>query len=177
MSLQKLRDEFPEFARDTKINLGTVLTVEGAPGLTLSQIWLIAAASSYATKSPALIEAVVADGSGTLTDEALNAAKGAASIMAMNNIYYRAQHLIDNAELTKMPARLRMNIIGKPGIEKVDFELACLAVSAISGCGNCLAAHSNEVTKSGVSLEAVHSTIRIASVLNSAAQVKAIIGD
>ncbi len=28
-----------------------------------------------------------------------------------------------------------MNVIGNPGVEKVDFELWSLAVSAVNGCG------------------------------------------
>lgn len=70
-----------------------------------------------------------------------------------------------------MPANLRMNIIGNPGIEKVDFELMSLAVSAINGCGMCIDAHVNEVVNAGISKQGVQSTIRIASVLNAAAQV------
>ena len=37
-----------------------------------------------------------------------------------------------------MPARLRMNVMANPGVEKVDFELWSLAVSAINGCGMCI---------------------------------------
>ena len=69
-----------------------------------------------------------------------------------------------------MPAGLRMNIIGKPGIDKVDFELMSLAVSAINGCGMCIDAHVHEVIKGGASKQGVQSTIRIAAILSAAAQ-------
>jgi len=69
-----------------------------------------------------------------------------------------------------MPAGLRMNVIGNPGIEKVDFELYSLAVSAINGCGMCIDAHVHEVVKGGISKQGVQSSIRIASVLAAAAQ-------
>ena len=72
---------------------------------------------------------------GRLTLVQVESAKAAATIMAMNNVYYRAVHLAENVDLSSMPARLRMNVIGKPGIPKIDFELACLAVSAMTGCG------------------------------------------
>ena len=69
-----------------------------------------------------------------------------------------------------MPANLRMNIIGNPGIDKVDFELMSLAVSAINGCGMCMEAHVAEVTKGGVNRTGVQSAIRIGAVVNAAAQ-------
>src|SRR5204862_96628 len=71
----------------------------------------------------------------------VSAAHAAASIMAMNNVYYRFLHLVEDAEYAKLPARLRMNVIGSPGIARADFELLALAVSAINGCGTCVASH------------------------------------
>ena len=34
----------------------------------------------------------------------------------MNNVYYRSVHLASNKEYAKTPARLRMNVIGSPGV-------------------------------------------------------------
>jgi alkyl hydroperoxide reductase subunit D len=166
MNLQQIRDHIPEHAKDIKLNLETVLTPEGLPGLTAAQTAGIALACAYAVEESGLIEAIRSDL--PLTDETIAAAKSAAVIMAMNNVYYRSMHLIEDKEISKLPARLRMNVIGKPGIEKQDFELMCLAVSAISGCGMCLNAHIQEVRKHGVTNEGIHSGIRIASVINAA---------
>ena len=66
-----------------------------------------------------------------------------------------------------MPARLRMNVIGKPPVAKVDFELMSLAVSALSGCGMCINSHINEVKKAGITNEGIQSAVRLASVLNA----------
>jgi AhpD family alkylhydroperoxidase len=54
-------------------------------------------------------------------------------------------------------------------IDKVNFELNCLAVSAINGCGMCIEAHTHELTKAGVSKLAIQSSVRIAAVLNATA--------
>ncbi len=164
--------EFKEYAKDIKLNLGTVLTPEGAPGLTANQIFGVALAAAYATRTPTIVEGILSAAAGALSDAEVEAAKGAATVMAMNNVYYRTMHLSDNAELAKLPARLRMNVIGKPGIAKVDFELYCTGVSAISGCGRCINSHVAEVVKAGVSLEGVQSVIRIASVINATAQAQ-----
>ncbi|TMQ88728.1 alkyl hydroperoxide reductase [Actinomadura soli] len=106
---------------------------------------------------------------GHLPAEAFEAAKGAASVMAMNNVYYRATHLIGDGTYATLPARLRMSIIGRPGVEKVDFELWCLAVSAVNGCGRCLESHERVVREAGLSRELVQEALRIAAVVNAVA--------
>lgn len=169
MSIENLKSTFGDYAKDIKLNLGSVLSEEGAPDLTLTQIQSIALASAYSTRQAELVAAVEQD-SASLSEAARNAAKAAATIMAMNNVYYRFSHLVSDKEYSKMPAKLRMNVIGSPGIEKVDFELMSLAVSAINGCGMCMDAHVHEVIKAGVSKQGVQSAIRIASVINAAAQ-------
>ena len=174
MTIEQLKDKLPDYAKDTRLNLGSVISAEGAPDLTLNQIYGIALSSAYATKSIAVIEAVKTTVFETLSPEELNAAKAAATIMGMNNIYYRFVHLAGDTEYKTMPAKLRMNVIGAPGIPKVDFELYSLAVSAINGCGMCIEAHNHEVLKAGVTKLGVQSTIRIAAVVNSAAQGLAI---
>lgn len=164
--------EFKEYAKDIKLNFGTVLTPEGAPGLTPNQIYGVALAAAYATKTQSVVDALFGASAHTLSDAEVEAAKAAATIMAMNNVYYRSMHLSENAELAKLPARLRMNVIGKPGIDKASFELYCTGVSAIAGCGRCINSHVAEVIKAGISLEGVQSVIRIASVVNAAAQAQ-----
>jgi lipoyl-dependent peroxiredoxin subunit D len=70
-----------------------------------------------------------------------------------------------------MPARLRMNVIGNPGIDKLDFELLSLAVSAVNGCGMCIVAHEKQLRKHEVSREAIQSAVRIAATIHAVAGV------
>jgi alkyl hydroperoxide reductase subunit D len=84
-------------------------------------------------------------------------------------VYYRASHLLGNDEYIKMPARLRMNVIGNPGVEKEDFELWCLAVSAINGCGTCLESHERVVIEKGLTTQQVQDAVRVAAVVHAAA--------
>lgn len=164
MSLANVIEQIPDFGRDIRVNLENVLTEEGAPGLTAAQIDGVALSCAFALTSPALIEVL----SAKVSAEVLEASKAAATIMAMNNVYYRAQHLMEDEELKKLPARLRMSVIGKPGIPKSDFELMSFAVSALAGCGQCLTSHLHELRKAGVTTEGAQSTLRIASVLAAA---------
>lgn len=170
MSLQNLRNQMAEYAKDTKLNLGSVMDETGAPGLNQNQINGIALASAYATQHKTVIDAMTEEVSGALSAEEIKAAKAAATIMSMNNVYYRFVHLSSDKEYGKMPASLRMNVIGKPGINKVDFELMSLAVSAMNGCGMCIDAHVREVEKAGISKQGIQSCVRIASVLAAVAQ-------
>jgi alkyl hydroperoxide reductase subunit D len=89
----------------------------------------------------------------------------------MNNIYYRFLHLVEDPEYAQMPARLRMNVIGNPGIDKQDFELMALAVSAIEGCGTCVASHERTLRKHGLGRESVQSAVRVASTVHAVARV------
>ena len=66
-----------------------------------------------------------------------------------------------------MQAKLRMNVIGNPGIEKDDFELWSLAVSAINACGMCIDAHEQQLKKVGISSEQIQTAVRIAAVIHA----------
>ena len=172
-TLDTLRDALPDHARDLKLNLGSVLSPTGAPGLTERQIWAVALGAAEASHNPAFAVAM-----GELAGEHLDAAyqtgaRAAAAIMGMNNVYYRFLHLVEDPEYGRMPARLRMNVIGSPGIDKVDFELVSLAVSAINGCGTCVASHERQVRQHGLPREAVQSAVRIAATVHAVARVLA----
>jgi len=91
--------------------------------------------------------------------------------MGMNNVYYRFLHLVEDAEYSTLPARLRMNVIGNPGIPKLDFELLSLAVSAINACGLCITSHEKKLRADGVSREMIQSAVRIAAVVHAVAGV------
>jgi alkyl hydroperoxide reductase subunit D len=166
MSLEKIRDALPDYAKDLKLNLSALLndTV-----LTEQQRWGALVATALASRNAAVIAAVSGEAAAHLSAPALAAAKSAASIMAMNNIYYRFTHLASDPDYATMPARLRMNVIANPGVEKADFELWSLAVSAINGCGKCIDAHDQVLREAGITREAVQQAVRIASVIHAVA--------
>ena len=170
-TLDTIRDAVPDYARDLKLNLGSVLATTGAPGLSEKQIWAVALASAIASRNVPFAKDIEALAREKLDDPHLDAARSAAAIMGMNNIYYRFLHLVEDSEYQQMPARLRMNVIGNPGIDKVDFELLSLAVSAINGCGMCVASHEKTLRKHEVSREAIQSAVRIASTIHAVAGV------
>ena len=165
MTIEALKERLPDYAKDIKLNLGTLVT---EPSLTTQQRAGTFIASALASRNAEVTRAIVTEFAPQLSPEALNAAKAAAAIMGMNNVYYRFVHLV-GGDYERLPAKLRMNVIGKPGVEKVDFELWSLAVSAVNGCGLCLTSHEKVVREAGLGQEQVQAAIRIAAVVHAVA--------
>ena len=168
MSLDALREALPDYAKDMKLNLGSLAT---ETHLSDQQKWGCFLASAYAVGVGPVVRAFDLEAEARLTPEAISAAKAAAAIMGMNNVYYRALHLMKNQEYATLRAGLRMNILGNPGVDKIDFELWSLAVSAINGCGMCLDSHEEELRKRGASNIQIQAALRIASVVHAASAI------
>jgi len=166
MSIQTLKDRLPEYAKDLKLNLGS-LAAETVLNDTLKAGTFVAAA--FASRNPQVIAAINAEFGSKLAPADFTAAKAAAAIMGMNNVYYRFMHLAENEEYSRLPAKLRMNVIGVPGTAKENFELWSLAVSAINGCGKCITAHEKVVRAAGMTVEQVQAAVRIAAVVHAVA--------
>jgi alkyl hydroperoxide reductase subunit D len=165
--IDRLRDTFPDVARDIKINLENVLT----PGtLNAAQVWGTAIASAFASRHPGVVAAILAEAqTAQVAPEVVEDARAAAVLMAMNNVYYRFRHMVDKEEYTQKAARLRMQRIAKVASSKADFELFCLAVSAINGCETCVRSHEANVVEQGLTTDHVVDAVRIASTVHAAA--------
>ncbi len=165
--IEQLKTKIPDHAKDLRINLGVIA---GSTALTAQQAWTIAVASAATARNPDVLSAVTSEAALHTSPEAISAALGAAAIMGMNNVYYRFQHYMgDGSEYAGLPARLRMQILAKPGIDHLDFELACLAASAITGCEMCVRAHEKTVRDKAGTKEQVQDAVRIAAVLHAVA--------
>lgn len=166
-AIDQLKERLPDYARDLRINLGVITS---STALSAQQAWMVALACAITSRNKDVAAAIEADASAQLSPEALAAAKSAAAIMGMNNVYYRFVHFMgDASEYGHLPARLRMQVIGNPGIDKLDFELACLAASAIAGCEMCVRSHEKAVRERSGTMEMVQDAVRIASVVNAVA--------
>ncbi len=169
MSLDELIERIPGYAKDLKLNYSSL--VRQQTELSSQQLWGTLVASAIASRNPQLTESVLSEAPANLSPQALEAAKSAAAIMGMNNIYSRFTHLTKNEKYATLPARLRMNVIRTHGVEQVDFELWCTAVSAINGCGACIDSHEQVLRQKGMAEEQIVAAIRIASVIHALACV------
>lgn len=169
MNLDVIKTALPPYAKDLRLNLESVLSEGGAPGLTAKQIRAVALASAIAACHVPLTRAIETFASEQLDATELDGVRAAAAMMGMTNVYYRFTHLVANKEYETLRASLRMNVMANPGIEKVAFEAASLAVSAVNGCGMCLDSHEKTLRQHGVSAQGVQSIVRIASVIHAVA--------
>jgi lipoyl-dependent peroxiredoxin subunit D len=163
----KLAEGFPDIAKDIRINLQNVLQ----PGtLNADQVWGTAIACAHAARNDALKLAIEADARAAgVGDAVVDDAKAAAVLMGMNNVFYRFKHVIGKEDYEKKPARLRMQRLAQVASNKADFELFCLAVSAINNCQTCMASHEAIVLKQGLTEDHVLDSVRIAATVHAAA--------
>jgi lipoyl-dependent peroxiredoxin subunit D len=165
-ALEQLRAAIPDPAKDIRLNLQAVLR---GGSLSEPQRWGVAAAAAVAARHPRLREAVLAAASTAAGAAVVEDARAAASLMAMNNVYYRFRHMVGKAIYGEKPAGLRMNRLMQPATNRVDFELMSLAVSAINGCETCVRAHEKTVTDGGLTADQVNDAVRIAATIYAAA--------
>lgn len=170
MSLKEFAEILPDYAKDIRLNLGSILS-DQLIGEERKLALLLACAHGSGYRP--LVLAAESEVAGKLADEITMAARGAAAVMAMNNVYYRFVHLATNPEYGKLPARLRMNFIGSHGISKELFELMSLAVSAMNGCGMCIDSHERVLLEHGIKPEIIQSAARIGAVMKALATVHA----
>jgi alkyl hydroperoxide reductase subunit D len=166
MSLDALKTALPEYAKDLRLNLGSVT---GRSELTEQQLWGTVLATAIASRSRRVLAELDPEARERLAPEAYTAARAAAAIMAMNNVFYRARHLLSDPQYGTLRAGLRMNVIAEPGVAKADFELWSLAVSAVNGCGQCLDSHERVLRTAGITRETVQEAVKIAAVVQAVA--------
>ena len=169
-NLEELKSSIPDFAKDAKINLGSLVSLENQV-LSAKQVFGSALTSAYVIKNKSLTSAIENEANQILSEAEIKAAKTAAVLMAMNNVYYRFTHISHDKEYSQMPAGLRMQGIANHGIDKIDFEVFSLAASVINGCGMCIDAHANQLLKHGYNKSQVQMVAKIAATINSVAQV------
>jgi alkyl hydroperoxide reductase subunit D len=165
MHLDQLIDNLPSAAKDLKLNFSSL--VRNNSELTPQQLWGTAIACAIATRAPQLTAALLEASAVQLGPQVIEATQSAAAVMSMNNIFYRFHHLSSNEKYSTLPARLRMNSLRSHGVDPLDFELWCLAVSAINGCGKCVDSHERVVREKGASEELILAVVRVASVIHA----------
>jgi alkyl hydroperoxide reductase subunit D len=110
---------------------------------------------------------------GNIEDQVeVTAALTAASLMAMNNVWYPYVEMAEDERLTGLPAQLRMNAIATHGgTTKARFEAYSLAASIVGKCHFCVKAHYETLKKEGYTVEQLRDIGRIAAVMTSVCRV------
>jgi alkyl hydroperoxide reductase subunit D len=156
----------PDYAKDARLNIDAVIKRSSLP---VEEAEAVALAAAFATGNPKFWTWLHSQL--TNRNEA-DAALTAASLMAMNNVWYPYVEMADDANLKGLPAQLRMNAISTHGgTTKGRFEAYSLAASIVGKCHFCVKAHYETLKKEGYSVEQLRDIGRIAAVINSVSRV------
>jgi alkyl hydroperoxide reductase subunit D len=166
MALEVLKSAIPDYAKDLRRNLDSVI---GDSPLPQQRLWGAVLACAIASRSPLVLRDVAREAAAKLSPEAYTAAKSAAATMAMTNVFHRTRHLLSDPEYRNLRAGLRTNVLGHPRVDRTDHEFWSLAVSAINGCGDCLDSHERALRKADVDRETIQEAFKIASVIHAVA--------
>ena len=90
-------------------------------------VLVYAALRVITARNPVVTRAIATAAAPHLDEAATRASHNAASLMAMNNVYYRFLHYMEGGEYGLLPARLRMQAIGNPGVDHAGIITASLA--------------------------------------------------
>ena len=163
--LDDLKARIPDFAKDVRLNLDSVLT---RSSLEQADALGAALAAAYAARSKALVDAI--RGAAQLNDVDTNAALSAAALMGMNNVYYPYVEMAEDPDLQSQRPELRMNAYGTHGgVEKKRFELFALAASIVGKCHFCVQSHYKLLKEGGFTSQQLRDVGRIAAVIAAAA--------
>ncbi len=158
------------YLRDLKLNVNGVLN---SSNMTRKEASLLALSVVVNEKNDVLISAftAMATREGATADE-IAETHACASVMGVNNIFYRYRHYMhDNEYYNKTPAGLRMSVMMNPAMGKPLFELMSLVVSAVNGCERCVVSHEHSVKEQGATEPRIYDAIRLAGVIKGLSTV------
>jgi alkyl hydroperoxide reductase subunit D len=164
--VDQIKSALPEYAKDTKLNLDAVIN---RSTLDKTEAECVALAAAVATGNGKIVSVML----GNIEDAVeRDAAMTAASLMAMNNVWYPYVEMAEDERLTGLPAQLRMNAIASHGgTTKARFEAYSLAASIVGKCHFCVKAHYETLKKEGYTVEQLRDIGRIAAVMTSVCRV------
>ena len=164
--LDQIKSALPEYAKDTKLNLDAVIN---RSTLSKDEAEACALAAAVATGNGKIVSVIM----GNMEDQVeMQAALTAASLMAMNNVWYPFVEMAEDANLAGLPAQLRMNAIATHGgTTRARFEAYSLSASIVGRCHFCVKAHYETLRKEGYTVEQLRDIGRIAAVMTSVCRV------
>ena len=164
--VEQIKEGLPEYAKDTKLNLDSVINRSTLDSVEANCIALAAAMATGNGKLVSFIQSNLEDA------RERDAALTAASLMGMNNVWYPYIEMADDPNLKGLPAQLRMNAISTHGgTTRARFEAYSLAASIVGKCHFCVKAHYETLKKEGYTVEQLRDIGRIAAVITSVAKV------
>jgi len=167
--VETVKDSIPDHSKDIKLNLDNVMN---RSPLSVEDTHAIALTCALAAGNGPLAYAIQASGEliEFLAEE--DAAKTAASLMGMNNVYYPFVEMTGDENLKGLPPGLRMNAYANhAGVSKKKFEMYALAASIIGKCHFCVKNHYDTLKKEGMTVNELQHVGKIASVIHAIGKI------
>ena len=166
--VDQLKENIPDYAKDAKLNLDAVIN---RSSLDKTEAESCALAAAFATGNAKLWTWIQSQ----LEDQTEStAAVTAAVTMSQNNVWYPYIEMAEDANLSGLPAQLRMNAIATHGgTTKARFEAYSLSASIVGKCHFCVKAHYETLKKEGYTVEQLRDIGRIAAVMTAVSRVMA----
>jgi alkyl hydroperoxide reductase subunit D len=164
--VDQLKENIPDYAKDTRLNIDAVIKRSTLPAEEAEAVALAAAFATGNSKLWTWIQSQISD------QKEAEAAVTAASLMAMNNVWYPYVEMAEDANLSGLPAQLRMNAIATHGgTTRGRFEAYSLAASIVGKCHFCVKAHYDTLKKEGYTVEQLRDIGRVAAVITAVSRV------
>ena len=165
--VDQLKAGIPDYAKDTRLNIDAVIKRSKLDPVEAQACALAAAFATSNTKLWTWIQSEMA-----MHAEEADAAVTAASLMAMNNVWYPYVEMAGDENLSGLPAGLRMNAIATHGgTTRARFEAYSLASSIVGKCYFCVRAHYDTLRQEGYTVEQLRDIGRIAAVMTAVSRV------
>jgi alkyl hydroperoxide reductase subunit D len=166
--VDQVKESIPEHSKDIKLNLDSVMN---RSGLDEVDAHACAFAAAVAAGNGDLAFEISMNGPLMGTDER-EAAKTAAALMGMNNVYYPFVEMTEDPDLKGLPPGLRMNAYANHGgVSKKKFEMYALAASIVGKCQFCVKNHYDLLKKEGMTVTELQAVGKIAAVVAAVGKV------
>jgi len=166
--VDQLKEGLPDYAKDTRLNIDAVVKRSTLAAEEAEAVALAAVFATGNTKLWTWMQSQIGD------QKEAEAAITAASLMAMNNVWYPYVEMVDDANLAGLPPQLRMNAIASHGgTTRGRFEAYSLAASIVGKCHFCVKAHYDTLKTEGYTVEQLRDIGRIAAVMTAVSRVMA----
>ncbi len=166
--VDQVKESIPDHAKDIKLNLDAVIN---RSGLDEVDAHACAFAAAVAAGNGDLAFEISMNGPLVGTDER-EAAKTAAALMGMNNVWYPFVEMAADESMKGLPAGLRMNAYATHGgVSKKKFEMYALAASIVGKCHFCVKSHYDILKNEGMTTQELMAVGRIAAVITAVGKV------
>ncbi len=164
--VDQIKETIPDYAKDTKLNIDAVVKRSTLPQEEAEAVALAAAFATGNSKLWTWMQSQMTD------QKEAEAAVTAASLMAMNNVWYPYVEMAEDPNLKGLTTQLRMNAITTHGgTTKARFEAYALSASIVGKCHFCVKAHYETLKAEGYTVEQLRDIGRIASVITAVSRV------